>query len=205
LGRIHGELAGLGIKIAPSTVWAILTKAGIDPALRRTGLTWMQFLRSRAEAIIAADFFAVGLLSGAQVYCLAVIEHATRGVHVLGVTDQPIAAWVTQQAWNLLMDFDDHTEKIKFLIRDRDSKFVARLRRGVPERRHPDHQKSGTGASSERDHGAVDRLLPPGDPRPHPRVEPGAPEVRPGRVRRSLQPVQAASDAPAGQSADQAP
>jgi transposase InsO family protein len=85
----------------------------------------MQFLRSQAEAIIATDFFTVDLLNGAQVYCLAIIEHATRRVHVLGVTGHPTAAWVTQQARNLLMDLDDHTEKIKFLIRDRDSKFVA--------------------------------------------------------------------------------
>jgi transposase len=54
--RIHGELAGLGIRIAPSTIWEILTKAGIDPAPRRTGPTWAQFLRSQAEAIIATDF-----------------------------------------------------------------------------------------------------------------------------------------------------
>jgi transposase len=44
--RIHGELAGLGVKIAASTVWEILTKAGIDPAPRRTGSTWPQFARS---------------------------------------------------------------------------------------------------------------------------------------------------------------
>src|SRR5258708_1149251 len=50
----------------------------IDPAPRRTGPTWAQFLRSQAEAIIATDFFTVDLLNGAQVYCLAVIEHATR-------------------------------------------------------------------------------------------------------------------------------
>jgi putative transposase len=123
--RIHGELVGLGIRIAPFTVWEILTKAGIEPAPRRTGPTWMQFLRSQAEAIIATDFFTVDLLNGAQVYCMAVIEHATRRVHVLGVTDHPTAAWVTQQARNLLMDLDDHAEKIKFLVRDRDSKFVA--------------------------------------------------------------------------------
>jgi putative transposase len=65
--RIHGELAGLSINIAPSTVWKIVTTAGIDPAPRRTGPTWMQFLRSQAEAIIATDFFTVDLLSGVQV------------------------------------------------------------------------------------------------------------------------------------------
>ena len=35
--RIHGELAGLGHKLAPSTVWQILKDAGIDPAPRRSG------------------------------------------------------------------------------------------------------------------------------------------------------------------------
>src|SRR5690242_4304519 len=44
--RIHGELAGLGVKVAASTVWEILKKAGIDPAPRRSGLAWPQFLRS---------------------------------------------------------------------------------------------------------------------------------------------------------------
>jgi hypothetical protein len=50
-------LAGLGVKIAASTVWEILKKAGIDPPPRRTGLAWSQFLRSQAEAILACDFF----------------------------------------------------------------------------------------------------------------------------------------------------
>jgi hypothetical protein len=30
--RIHGELTGLGYKLAPSTVWQILKDAGVDPA-----------------------------------------------------------------------------------------------------------------------------------------------------------------------------
>src|ERR1035438_4892393 len=51
--RIHGELAGLGVKIAPSTAWEILKKAGIEPVPRRTGPTWSQFLGSQAEAILA--------------------------------------------------------------------------------------------------------------------------------------------------------
>ena len=51
--RIHGELAGLGVKVAAPTVWEFLKKAGIDPAPRRSGPTWSQFLRSQAEAILA--------------------------------------------------------------------------------------------------------------------------------------------------------
>jgi putative transposase len=54
--RIHGELAGLGVKVAASTVWEILKKAGIDPAPRRTGPAWSLFLRSQAEAILACTF-----------------------------------------------------------------------------------------------------------------------------------------------------
>src|ERR1022692_4404957 len=77
--RIHGELAGLGVNIAASTVWEILKASGIDPA-RRSGPRWSQFLRSQAEAILACDFFTVDLPDGTQAYVLAVIEHATRRV-----------------------------------------------------------------------------------------------------------------------------
>jgi putative transposase len=87
--RIHGELAGLGVKVAASTVWEILKKAGIDPVPRRSGPTWSQFLCSQAEAILACDFFTVDLLDGTQAYVLAVIEHATRRIRILGVTLQP--------------------------------------------------------------------------------------------------------------------
>jgi putative transposase len=76
--RIHGELAGLGVKVAASTVWEILKTNGFDPAPRRTGPAWAQFLRSQAEAILACDFFTAGLLDGSQAHVLAVIEHATR-------------------------------------------------------------------------------------------------------------------------------
>jgi transposase len=44
--RIHGELAKLGVTVAPSTVWEILHSAGIDPSPRRLGPTWRQFLRA---------------------------------------------------------------------------------------------------------------------------------------------------------------
>jgi transposase len=118
--RIAGELAGLGITVAPSTVWEVLKKHGIDPAPRRSGPSWAEFLRSQAEAIIACDFFTVDLLDGTKAYVLAVIEHATRRIHVLGATAHPTAEWVTQQAGNMLMDLEEGTDRIKFLICDRD-------------------------------------------------------------------------------------
>ena len=83
--RIHGELAGLGIQVAASTVWEILKAAGIDPAPRRdTGPTWAVFLRGQAEAILATDFVVIDLLDGTKAYVLAVIEHASRRVRVSG-------------------------------------------------------------------------------------------------------------------------
>ena len=59
-------------------MWQILKNAGIDPAPRRSGLGWPQFLRSQAEAILACDFFTVDLLDGTQACILVVVEHATR-------------------------------------------------------------------------------------------------------------------------------
>jgi len=70
--RIHGELAGLEVKVAASTVREILKASGIAPApLRETGPTWRQFLRSQAEAILACDFFTTDLPDGTQAYILA--------------------------------------------------------------------------------------------------------------------------------------
>jgi transposase len=113
--RIHGELAGLGIKVAPSTVWRILKSAGIDPAPRRDGPGWAEFLRSQAQGILALDFFTAGLLNGSKVYVLAVIEHGTRRVRVLGATENPVQSWVVQQARNLLMDLEDAGTRVKFM------------------------------------------------------------------------------------------
>ena len=48
--RVQGELARLGHPIAASTVWQILHDAGIDPAPRRSGPTWKQFLTAQAAA-----------------------------------------------------------------------------------------------------------------------------------------------------------
>ncbi|MFL6123953.1 integrase core domain-containing protein [Actinophytocola sp.] len=123
--RIHGELLVLGIKIAASTVWQILKDAGIDPAPDRTSITWADFLHSQAEALLACDFFEVATLSGTRLYVLAVIEHSSRRIRVLGATAHPTAAWVAQAAKNLVMDLEDAGSSARFLIRDRDGKFPA--------------------------------------------------------------------------------
>src|SRR5450631_1953305 len=123
--RIHGELAGLGVKVAASTVWEILKANGIDPAPRRAGPTWPQFLRSQTDAILACDFFTADLLDGTQAHVLAVIEHATRRIRILGVTLHPTGEWTTQQARNLIMDLGEQAHQVKFIIRDRGSNYTA--------------------------------------------------------------------------------
>jgi putative transposase len=105
--RIHGELAGLGITVAPSTVWQILKTAGIDPAPRRDGPGRAEFLRSQAQGILALDFFTADLLNGTKVYVLAVIEHGTRRIWILAATENPVQSRVVRQARNLLMDLED--------------------------------------------------------------------------------------------------
>jgi transposase len=64
--RIHGERAALGVTVAPSTVWQILKDAGIDPAPRRDGPGWPEFLPSQAQVILALDFFTADLLNGTK-------------------------------------------------------------------------------------------------------------------------------------------
>jgi len=122
--RIQGELVGLGVKLAASTVWTILKEAGIEPAPKRLETSWAEFLRQQAASILECDFLTVDTLFLKRFYVLFFIELATRRVWLAGITTNPDGVWVTQQARNLLMQLDDEDVRPRFLVRDRDSKFT---------------------------------------------------------------------------------
>ena len=103
--RIQGELRKLGIRVG--------------------GPTWAEFLRTQAKGILATDFFTVGTVLFKRLYVLFAIEHASRRAHLLGVTEHPGNAFVTQVARDLVGDLGEKGRPVKFLIRDRDTKFTA--------------------------------------------------------------------------------
>ena len=123
--RIHGELTKLGMTVAPSTVWEILCAAGIDPAPRRSGPTWRQFLHAQAAGILAVDFLHVDTVLLRRLYVLVFIEHGSRRMHLGGVTANPTGEWTVQQARNLALTLGERFENIRFLICDRGSNFTA--------------------------------------------------------------------------------
>jgi hypothetical protein len=114
----------LGHPIGATTVWEILTAAGVDPAPRRNGPTWREFLTAQAEGVIACDFVHLDLVDLRRVYALVFLEHGTRRLHVAGVTGHPTASWTVQQARNLAAELGARAESLRFLLRDRDAKYT---------------------------------------------------------------------------------
>jgi len=122
--RIHGELSVLGIDLAPTSVWNIFQRHGLDPSPDRTGPTWGEFLRAQATTMLACDFFTVDTVLLRRLYVLFFIELDTRKVFLMGVTANPTGAWVIQQARNLSYELAQRARPVKFLIRDRDTKIT---------------------------------------------------------------------------------
>ena len=122
--RIQGEMRKLGIRVSASSIRRILRRHGLGPAPRR-GPTWADFLRTQAQSVLATDLFTVDTVSHKQLYVLFVIEISTRQVHILGVTEHPNDAFVTQVARNVVGDLIDRGRSFQLLVRDRDTKFTA--------------------------------------------------------------------------------
>ncbi|MCP3936534.1 MAG: transposase family protein [Actinomycetia bacterium] len=119
--RITGEILRLGHRIAASTVWSILRKAGREPTPDRTGPSWSEFIASQAKAMVATDFFCVDSVTLRRYWVIFFIEIESRRVHVAGITTNPDGPWTTQAARNLLMGWTHNT---RFVIRDRGSQYT---------------------------------------------------------------------------------
>ena len=139
----------MGISIAPSSVWAILQRRGIDPAPRRSGPIWAEFPHAQAQGLIAGDFFSVDTVLLRRLYVLFFIEHGIRLVRIAGVTANPVCGWVTQQARNLCYDLTERTTPAAFHIRDCDTKFTPSFGAVFAIRWDQHHQDAHQGAARE--------------------------------------------------------
>jgi len=114
--RIRGELLKLGVRVAKSTIQRYLREARPP---RRTGQTWVTFLRNHAPDIWACDFLPVTDLLFRPLYAFFVIALETRRVVHVGVTRHPTDAWVAQQ----LREATPFDQRPRYLIRDNDAKY----------------------------------------------------------------------------------
>jgi hypothetical protein len=101
--RIQGELVTLGMALSASSVWNVLQRHGIEPAPRRASVSWREFLRQQASAMLECDFFTVETLWLSR-----------RRVFLAGVTSNPDGGWVAQQARNMTMTLAEQGKAIGF-------------------------------------------------------------------------------------------
>jgi putative transposase len=185
--RIHGELAKLGVTVAPSTVWEILRAAGIDPAPRRAGPTWRKFLHAQAAGILAVDFLHADTVLLRRLYVLVFIEHGTRRMHLGGITANSTGEWTVQQARNLALSLGERFEDIRFLIRDRGSNFTRSFDAVFQATGTRILRSAVQAAADERDLRTSRRHPAPRAPRARADSRRGTPARGPGRIPGALQ------------------
>jgi putative transposase len=139
--RLRDALQNVGYAVGRNTIKRILKEQGIEPApLRRRQYSWATFIRAHLNAITAADFFTVEVLSGAGLVryrVFFVIDLASRRVEIAGISRCPDGSWMEQVARNLLDAADGFLLGKKILILDRDPlythEFRAAMKRGGVE------------------------------------------------------------------------
>ena len=123
-GKIQGELRKLGFDVSESHVRDVLKRHHILPAPKRGSSSWRHLMNHYRDQLIACDFFTVETLTLKTLYVLFFIELGSRKVHLARVTAHPNGMWVTQQARQLMWELGERNPPCRFLIRDRDKKFV---------------------------------------------------------------------------------
>jgi transposase InsO family protein len=120
---MYGELLKLGFDISESTVLRYMPRK----SSRTTRQRWKTFLKNHSSEIISLDFFVVPTITLTILHVLVFLSHDRRKVVHFNVTAHPTSEWTTQQLRNAFCD----EEPLKFLIRDRDSKFGEGFTRSV--------------------------------------------------------------------------
>ena len=123
--RILGELLKLGYWVCPTSIRNILKRHRLSPVSERASTTWRSFLNHYKDQILATDFFTIETAWMQTIYVLFFIELGTRRIHFAGCTPDPNAAWVTQQARQLMWDLEDSHQPFRFMIHDHDTKYSA--------------------------------------------------------------------------------
>jgi hypothetical protein len=93
IAKIHHQVADL-LGSSPA-----VRVRGHAQQVHRTAAVWVPNWSSTAvtRGILATDFFCVNTLFLQRLYVLFVVEHATRRVHLLGITANPTGAWVARR------------------------------------------------------------------------------------------------------------
>jgi hypothetical protein len=141
------------LRVSPTSIRRLLAQARIEPAPRRGGPSWREFLRAQAGSIVAGDFFTIESVFLRRYYVLFFIAHASRRLWLAGCTTNPTGARVTQQARNLALHLAD--EDIRFLIRDRDRKYSGPSDEAFRSEGIRIVEDTAAGAAGERDRGAL--------------------------------------------------
>jgi transposase InsO family protein len=120
--RIANELLlKLGLRVSPRTIRKYPPKSSVPGSNLRRDQRWSTFLKNHAQVIVACDFCVVATANFRILYVFIVMEHASRRMIHVNVTDHPSAAWTLQQLREAIPS--DHA--YRFIIHDRDSIFSA--------------------------------------------------------------------------------